>query len=244
MPGKIYDKHSTPENFFESIEVKKPAEMIIEQIQKLISTGKLKPGDKLPPERVLSEKFGVGRGYVREALKKLEFYGILKTYPQKGTFVSSLGVKTLEGLITNVLNIEPHDLESIMEVRSLLEVHAARLAATRATDEEIGELKAMHEDFRNCVEEGATGLEADHLFHLKIASVSRNSVLRSLIGLITPDIIFMSKNAPPDTRYNYTLKEHEEVLEGIISRDPDKAAAAMQHHMEMAHKRRLERLKK
>ena len=85
---------------------------------------------------------------------------------------------------------------------------------------------------------GNSGLEEDHLFHLKIAECSGNPVLRSLIGLITPDIIAMSRKDEPDRRYQHTLKEHEKVLQGIVDRKPDAAAEAMLQHIEMARKRR------
>ena len=70
-----------------TIQVESPAEKIILQIKELINSNQLKPGDRLPSERLLSEKFGVGRSYVREAILKLEFYGLLKTSPQSGTYV-------------------------------------------------------------------------------------------------------------------------------------------------------------
>jgi GntR family transcriptional repressor for pyruvate dehydrogenase complex len=230
----------TDPDLFQEIEVEKPADLIIKQIRQLISTGRLQPGMRLPSERELADRFGVGRGYIREALKKLEFYGILKTQPQKGTIVASLGVKALEGLISNILATETRDFESLMEIRALLEVHAARLAAQRTNEREIQEIFSAFEDFRKKVERGESGLEEDHLFHLKIAEESKNAVLRSLIGLITPDIITMSREhqSRPEQRFQTTLKEHERILEGIRSRDPERAAQAMSEHMEMAHNRR------
>lgn len=227
-------------DLFQEIEVEKPADLIIKQIRHLISSGRLKPGMRLPSERVLAERFGVGRGHIREALKKLEFYGILKTRPQKGTIVASLGVKALEGLISNILDTETGDFESLMEIRSLLEVHAARLAAQRANEKEIEEIFSAFEDFRKKVEQGQSALEEDHLFHLKIAEESKNAVLRSLIGLITPDIIAMSRERQSGRaeRFQTTVKEHGKILEGIRSRDPERAARAMSEHMDMAHDRR------
>jgi GntR family transcriptional repressor for pyruvate dehydrogenase complex len=234
----------TDVGLFQEIEVEKPADLIIKQIRQLISSARLKPGMRLPSERVLSERFGVGRGHIREALKKLEFYGILETRPQKGTIVASLGVKALEGLISNLLATDTKSFESLMEVRALLEVHAARLAARRVSTKGLEEISYAFEDYRKKIEQGESALEEDHLFHLKIAEESRNSVLRSLIGLITPDIITMSREHQDRRaeRQQTTLKEHERILEGIRSRDPDGAARAMSDHMDMAHKRRGVRL--
>jgi len=218
------------------IDLQTPADVIIRQIKTLISSGILKPGDRLPAERALMERFGVGRGYIREALKKLEFYGVLKTRPQSGTVVASLGVKALEGLISNVLNLEKDDLVSLMETRALLEVQAARLAASRASAGEVRELRRTHEEFQKQVEGGSSGLEEDLMFHLKVAECSHNSVLRSLIGLITPDIITLSKSYDTcrDGRFLIAKKEHEAVLQGIRDRAPERAAAAMEEHMRRA----------
>ena len=231
-------ENSTNLDYFQEIEIKKPADVIIHQIRSLISSGKLKPGDQLPSERVLTERFGVGRGHIREALKKLEFYGILKTLPQKGTIVASLGVKALEGLIANILDMEPRDFISLMEVRTVLEVQACRLSAQRADEQRIQEIVQTQEDFRQQVESGNSGLEEDHLFHLKIAECSQNSVLQSLIGLITPDIIALSRRDEPESRIQPTLEEHRQILQAIVNHDPDAAAGAMQLHMKRATERR------
>ena len=125
---------------FKEISLAKPSEKIIDQIRTMIREGQLKPGDKLPPERKLVEQFGVGRGHVRDALKKLEFYGILKTFPQNGTVVSGLGVRALEGLISNVLQIEDPDFHSLVETRLMLEIKAVSLAAERRTEEDLIQL--------------------------------------------------------------------------------------------------------
>ena len=119
---------------FQRIIVEKPVDKIIKQIRALIISGELKPGDKLPPERRLAEKFGVSRGPVREAIQKLEFYGILKTQPQSGTVVAGLGISAIEGLISDVLLLEPTDFRSLVEMRLILEVNAAKLAAQKKID--------------------------------------------------------------------------------------------------------------
>ncbi|RKX78101.1 MAG: GntR family transcriptional regulator [Spirochaetes bacterium] len=227
--------------YFQEINVQKPSDIIIEQIRKLIRTGVLKPGDRLPPERALMERFGVGRGYVREALKRLEFYGILKTEPKKGTVVASLGVRALEGLISNILRIDQKDLESLFETRAILEVQVARLAAHRATEKDITEIENLLEEFKSKVLAGNRALEEDHLFHLKIAEASKNSILSSLISLITPDIINMNRNVEEEeiTSKQNTLREHEAVFLGIAEHDPEAAGAAMEQHMIMAYRRRF-----
>jgi GntR family transcriptional repressor for pyruvate dehydrogenase complex len=219
---------------FREIDLQSPAEIIIQQIKELFSTGVLSPGDRLPPERALAERFGVGRGHIREAIKRLEFYGILKTLPQSGTIVASLGVKALEGLISNVLGLDRNDLESLLEIRFILEIHATKLAATRASEKEIAELRQSHEEFCHQVEGGSFALEEDLLFHLKIAECSHNTVLRSLLGLITPDVITLlrKRGTCRDGRSHVALTEHANIMDAIAARDPTAAATAMQAHMQ------------
>ena len=219
--------------YFKEVEIAKPSDTIIKQIRDLISSGILRPGDRLPSERTLSERLRVGRGHVREALKKLEFYGILRTLPQSGTVVLSLGVRALEGLITHVLDLHGDDLSALMEARAGLETLAARLAARRATDADLQELTETHLDFKRKVEQQESGLDEDLLFHIKIAECCKNSVIRSLITLITPDILTSSRNRHTcdSGRPRYALGEHEEILNAIRDHDPEKAAEAMSKHM-------------
>ena len=105
-----------------AIEVERPAELIVGQLRRLLASGELKPGDRLPAERDLAEQFKVGRSHVREALQRLEFYGILQTLPQSGTVVARLGVAALEGLISNVLAFDRDDIAGLLETRIVLSV--------------------------------------------------------------------------------------------------------------------------
>jgi GntR family transcriptional repressor for pyruvate dehydrogenase complex len=216
------------------VRLRTPSEVIIKQLQGLISDGTLKPGDRLPSERELAGRFRVGRGHVREALQRLEFYGILKTYPNAGTIVASLGAKALDGLISNILALDRNDLQSLLETRALLEIHSAWLAAQRATDDEIAVLGKLHEEFQLQVEAGRVGLEEDITFHLKIVECSRNSVLRSLISLISTEIIDVAQRYRTfrDGRVNQSLEQHATVLQYLRQRDPDRAASAMAAHMQ------------
>ena len=126
---------------FQQIDIETPLDKIIRQIRELIISGKLKPGDRLPPERKLAEKLGVGRTNLRSAIQKLEFYGILKTRPQSGTIVAGIGTIALEGLISDVLKMEDTDFGSLIETRVILETEAAKLAAIRRSEENIAEIK-------------------------------------------------------------------------------------------------------
>ena len=218
---------------FQEITIESPVDKIIKQIRSLITSGQLKPGDRLPPERKLAEKLGVGRSHVREALRKLEFYGILRTLPQSGTIVAGLGITALEGLITDVLKMENSDFASLVETRVLLETNAASLAAQRRSSEDIINMQQALAAYEEKVQRGEQAVEEDLMFHLKIAEASENSVLKSLMLIIIPDIInsFIQLEVCKEDRIYKALEEHKVILQHIIDQEPEQASAAMRLHL-------------
>jgi len=218
---------------FEEISIETPADKIIRQIRSLIASGHLKPGDRLPPERKLAERFGVGRTNVRDAIRKLEFYGILKTLPQSGTIIAGMGVAALEGLVSDVLKIENSDFASLVETRVLLETQSAYFAAERRSSEDIIEIKNALQAYEQKVKLGVQAVEEDLMFHLKIAEASKNSVLKSLMMIITPDIIssFIKLDVCKDGRFYQAMDEHEIILKHIVAQEADLAADAMRLHL-------------
>ena len=87
---------------------------IIIKIKDLINYKNLEPGDKLPSERVLSERFGISRNNVRQAIQKLEFYGLLSTIPKSGTIVSNIGIVALNGMIDDIVSLDIPDFRSLV----------------------------------------------------------------------------------------------------------------------------------
>ena len=211
---------------FKEIKIETPVDKIIRQIKNLITSGQLKAGDKLPSERKLAEKLGVGRTSIRDAIRKLEFYGILKTMPQSGTVVAGMGITALEGLITDVLKIENNDFTALVETRVLLETETARLAAERRTDEDIEKIKSALQAYEKAAIEEVSAVEQDLMFHLKIAEASKNTVLKSLMLIITPDIIknFIQLDICRDGRFYKSLDEHRIIVQHIIDQNPTAAA--------------------
>ena len=121
---------------------------IIAKIRDLILNKNLEPGDKLPSERMLSEKFEVSRNNIREAIQKLEFYGILKSKPQSGTFVADIGPVAMKGMMKDILALEDPDFKSLVETRILLELKTVRLAAKRRTEEDLAKMEAALESYK------------------------------------------------------------------------------------------------
>jgi GntR family transcriptional repressor for pyruvate dehydrogenase complex len=207
----------------------------------LISSGFLKPGDKLPAERKLAEVLGVSRSQIREAIRKLEFYGILKTLPQSGTKVSGLGIVALEGLIADVLKLEKSDFHSLIETRILLETEAAYKAAVRRSDEDIINIERALKAYEVKRMTNDVAIDEDFMFHMKIAEASKNSVLTSLMLIITPDLLqhYQQLEVCDPKKNNQRIKEHRAILEAIKEQDPNKAMDVMRHHLNDIQERSL-----
>jgi len=215
------------------IKIDKPVDLIISQIRDLISSGAVQPGEKLPPERKLAEHLGVSRSQVREAITKLQFYGIVKIQPQSGTTVTGIGIVALEGLITDILKIEKSDFKSLVDTRILLEKEAARLAALNRTSNDLDQIKQALSDYHKKLTETGEAIEEDLLFHLKIAEASKNNVLKSLMMIITPDIVknFIQYKVCNARTNNQTIKEHQKIVDMISNQDTEGAVAAMETHL-------------
>jgi GntR family transcriptional repressor for pyruvate dehydrogenase complex len=215
------------------IVVDDPVDLIISQIRGLISSGAVKPGEKLPPERKLADHLGVSRNQVRTAINRLELYGIVRVQPQSGTYVSGIGIVALEGLISNVLKIEKSDFKSLVDTRLLLEVEAARLASIHRTNDDLAEIKKALLTCEAKLSKGLPAVEEDFLFHIKIAEASKNSVMKSLMMIITPDMVQSYndyKVCNMDTNEK-TILQHRHLLENIRVQNAEAVQEAMHNHL-------------
>jgi GntR family transcriptional repressor for pyruvate dehydrogenase complex len=217
-----------------AVDTGNPVDKIISELKQLIVSGQLMPGDRLPPERLLSEKFGVGRSYVREAILKLEFYGLLKTNPQSGTYVSGLSIKVIDNLITDIIKLHKEDFSALIEARYYLELNSIKLAAERRTE---SDLKAIEQALIDCtlkVEAGQDAVEEDMIFHITIARASHNSVIESMILILIPDLIknIIENNICGENRSKMAIEEHKAIFEALKAGDIDGAEHAMAKHLE------------
>ncbi len=212
----------------------KPSDSIIKQLKHLLNTGQLMPGDRLLSERKLAEKFGVGRAHVREAIKKMEFYGILKTLPQSGTFVAGLDISVLEGLISDALQIESYDFYSLAESRLILEISIVKLACQRRTGEDLNLIEKCIDAYENKIKTGVPAVEEDLRLHRQIAEASKNMVLKSMMLIIAPDIMTnyrKYRTCNDTTLRSVAAMEHRLLLEYIRNQDEDAAVTMMTQHL-------------
>lgn len=208
---------------------------VVSKIRDLINFKNLEPGDKLPSERMLSEKFEVSRSNVREAIQKLEFYGLLKSIPQSGTFVANIGVIALNGMIEDILRLEDPDFKSLVETRILLELKTARLAALRRTEEDLQNIKEALDAYSKKVRNGEDAVQEDLLFHLAIAKASGNSTMNTFMLIITPEIItnFETYHVCDENQALKGIEEHQDIYNAIKIQNPKLAKEKMKKHFKI-----------
>ncbi len=205
---------------------------IIAKIRDLMNFKNLEPGDKLPSERMLSEKFEVSRSNVREAIQKLEFYGILKSKPQSGTFVAEIGQVAMNGMMEDILRLEDPDFKSLVETRILLELKTVRLAAQRRTKDDLIQLRMALDAYSEKVNNGEDAVQEDLLFHLAIAKASGNSTMNTFMLIITPEIItnFEKYHVCDKDLAFRGIQEHQDIFEAIKAQNPQLAKEKMKVH--------------
>ncbi|AWV97125.1 FadR/GntR family transcriptional regulator [Arcticibacterium luteifluviistationis] len=220
-------------NDLKEIVVDMPVDEIVDQINGLISSGQLKAGDKIPSERFLSEKFNVGRMFVRDALSKLEFHGILEKVSQGGRVVVGTKDAALMSLATNTLSLVRPDYKSLLEVRLLLEVESAGLAAERADLDNIKALEEALDLLGNKIAEGEVGVDEDLMFHVRIAEASKNEVNKYLISYLVSHMSSFSKEYDicRNSRNLKAYNEHVIILEHIKNGDGQRARQSMREHL-------------
>ena len=208
---------------------------IINKIKELINYKNLEPGDKLPSERMLADKFEVSRSNVREAIQKLEFYGILKSIPQSGTFVANIGAIAINGMIDYILKLDKPDFKSLVETRILLELKIARLAALRRTEDDLTQMKEALEAYIEKVENDEDAVQEDLLFHLAIAKASGNATMNMFMLSITPQIItnFEKYHVCDKGLSLQGIQEHRDIYDAIKDKNPLLAKEKMKTHFKV-----------
>lgn len=213
------------------IERRKIYEQLAERLLAQIKARRLSPGDPLPTERELTQSYGVGRSSVREALRMLESKGLIKSVG-KGAFVVAEFGHPLDHSLELLLTLQEASLRELFEVRKILEVEAAGLAAVRRTDQD---LVAM----RNAIEEMVQGLAAqdryigaDLQFHLTVVGSTRNRIALHMMHAIRGPLqhalasIYHIPGSPQQS-----IAQHREILAAIAAEDAGAARQRMREHL-------------
>ena len=208
-------------------------EEIVRQVKAMIADGKLKGGDRLPPERDLAEKFVVSRTSVREALRALESLGLVEIRPGEGTFVRQVSIDALIEPLALLMVSQREAIGELFEARRLLEPSLAALAAARATPEELQEMERILDEQAKEVAAGRTGLAQDAQFHAAIGAAAHNRAITRMAHAIM-DLLTQSREESLNTpgRPTRSHEDHRRVLGAIGRRDAEGARKAMLDHIE------------
>ena len=207
-------------------------EDIVKQIRRLIKKGRLKVGDKLPPERDLAQAFKVSRASVREAIRVLESAGLVKTHVGDGTYVEMGPVENLVKPLATVVVEGRETLMEIFAVRKMFEPELAYLAAESATADEISELKRILGQQRKKMGNPGIVTEIDYSFHLFLAKMAKSQVFLKLYNTLA-ELINQTREEflQEGDRPQKSVDGHEEILLAIEKRDPTLAKKAMSGHL-------------
>ncbi|WP_028584295.1 FadR/GntR family transcriptional regulator [Desulfogranum mediterraneum] len=217
------------------IKPKRVSDQVFEQLRELIFRGELKPGEQLLPERELAGSLEVSRTTVRHAINKLVTLGLLEHRQGQGTFVTTPDGQKKNPLAT-IIAVDEVTIHDLLEVRLGLECNAARMAAMRATAQDLHNLSKSIDEMRATIKTGNLGSEADAAFHMAVTFATKNPVQIHLMRNFY-DLLFLGIKRNLSHLYDdpdnisTVLAAHQKVYEAIADHEPDRAETAMREHI-------------
>jgi GntR family transcriptional repressor for pyruvate dehydrogenase complex len=233
-PGTTGDDSSAADGLtFSKVRSRTATNEAVRLIRDMILDGRLKPGDRLPPERELSAAMGVSRPTLREATHALVAMHILERRHGAGTFVASLSLEELIQPLSFVFALSNSGLDELFEIRLLLEPSAAALAAARATEDDIAAMRTCVRRAHERRPDPGALLELDSEFHRLVHEASQNRLLIHVLAGITALAVDSRRVTTEVTaRSDETVDELDAVVGAIAARQPQRAYDAMRVHIE------------
>lgn len=210
-------------------------EDIVKQIMDNIKKGELKPGDKLPTERELASQLNVSRTAIREALRSLETMGVIYSKVGSGTFIKDMSIDILMDSFAGILKKNDRLIIELIEVRMLLEVEIAKMAARKINKEKIQAIEKALKIMEKEIDDGSLGINGDNEFHNELANAADNLAMTSILNLCGELLNTTRKEALKalsDPRIG--LEQHRSIFEAVKSRDECEAGRLMKVHLDMA----------
>ena len=203
-----------------------------DQLLDMVLSSGLRPGERLPPERELVARLGVSRTVVREALNLLEARGLISIEHGRGAVVSGGSTHAVRNTLSLLLRVRPKALWELLEIRKILEVEIAGLAAERAEEEDVLAMRGQLDRMLGSIEAPEGYVDADVEFHALLARSTRNGVLLTMLDPVVELLRAsreVSASRPGSARR--ALREHEEILACVVAGDADGARRRMRAHL-------------
>lgn len=225
----------TQDDPFYPVENRRSFERVSEQIKEAIVDGRLKPGDRLPPETELAARLHVSRQTVREALRMLEHAGLLET-PKRGsgggTVIQNAIPATISGLFVDALRMDSISVDELNEARASIEQVILKFAIERANEDDIRLLSENLAESRRLTAAGVEASENDLEFHRLLAQCSRNRVIELVADALLCVLRSILSRTPPTLQMSAeSVNRHEAVLAALKTRDIEAAQSEMFHHL-------------
>lgn len=229
---------------FREIKTTKVYEQVIVQIKDMINSGTLKKGDKLPSERELASGLGVSRASIREALRALEVIGLISCRQGEGNFVRESFDDNLFEPLSVMFTLNQSKPSDIFDLRRVMEVETAALAAKSITKEELEELKKLIDVMNDCEDEEKK-VKLDKKFHYKIAKASKNFLIVTVLSTLSTLIDSLIKDARAQILKNKKNEEiidlqHKSIVDALEKGDSEEAASMMRIHMKLINENLIE----
>jgi GntR family transcriptional repressor for pyruvate dehydrogenase complex len=220
-----------------------PAAEVTSLLLDHLLSGKVEPGERIPSERKLTETLRVGRSAVREAIKSLSLLGLLDVRQGDGTYLNGASSNLLPQVLEWGLILGEPRVRDLIEARSHIECALAGLAAERATDADVEELRALLDAMNAAGDDIPAYVEADIALHLRLAQVSGNQVLSDLLARIQSLLRVWARRVLEHAGETATsLDMHSPIVAAVAAHDPAAARAAMDAHTARASRRLHEAL--
>ncbi len=216
---------------------KKLSDQVFDRLWDMIVSGELSPGDTVPSERVLMEKFAVGRPAVREALQALANKGVITISHGERSRVNELNANIALDQVDEVakllLSAKPSNLEHLKQIRKILEAGTIRIAAANSTLDSVRKLRNIVEKQRLSLHDSTQFIQADIEFHVAIANMTQNPMLQSVThAMLTWLFEYYKPLLHWSGRENTTLREHAKLVDHLEKNDADLAAGLMREHLD------------
>ena len=218
---------------FESVKRAKVSDEVAKQIKALISEGKLKPGDRLPPERELIKQFGISRPSLREALNSLVTMGFLEVKQAKRTYVKSVTSGRMQDPLSLLIQTDTQKIHDLIEVRKAMEAWGAYYAAQRASEEDIERLEKILKEMKQAIENDQPWGKEDADFHLAIAQATHNTIQIHLMSTIY-DLLkeSVAKIFTNHVKTKKLYQQHYRIFCAIKKHSPEKARKSTLEHLD------------
>ena len=215
----------------------KLSDQVFLRLREMVASGELAPGDTVPSERVLMDRFGVGRPAVREALQAMQSKGLITITHGERSRVNALTVgvafNQLDDIAKLLLSGDPANIEHLKQVRRILELATVRIAALDCTDADAADLADLVAAQRAELGNPEPFMKADIAFHTRIARISGNPLIHAITQtMLTWLFDYHSALLLWSGNEETTLKEHTSIVDVLSRNDADGAVAAMQAHLD------------